>query len=169
MEPMMKRIFLFAAVLALGACSPSGDKTDPAGSDAPSEASARVAVADAWCRPSRKGAQAGACYAILVATADDRLTGGATPRAGQLQLHQMTMDDGVMKMGEMRNGLVLPAGRPVPLAPGGAHLMLIGLTQPLTLGDSVPLTLRFAKSPEVTVAAQVRNPEPTANAGRPTS
>jgi copper(I)-binding protein len=115
-----------------------------------------VAVTDAWCRASPNGAQAGGCFATFTATADDRLLGGATPRAAALQVHEMSMADGMMKMGAMANGLPLPAGEAVTLAPGGTHLMLTGLTQPLVEGETVALTLRFASAPEVTIEAQVR-------------
>lgn len=157
MKPVSLPVFVLSLAI-LASCSPSSDEDAPVADAVRSNVPARVAVADAWCRPSPNGARAGGCYAILVAMTDDRLLGGSTPRAGQLQIHEMTIDGGMMKMGELKDGLILPAGRPVPLAPGGDHMMLIGLTQPLALGETVPLTLRFAQAPEVTIEAQVRNP-----------
>ena len=150
---MMHRIAL-PALLLLAACgqqSPSSDIED-------ARPLAAVTASDAWCRPSPKGARAGACYVALTAATDDRLTGGATPRAAELQIHEMTTENGVMKMGQLTEGLPLSAGRATALAPGGNHLMLIGLATPLVAGETVPLTLRFAASPEITVQAAVRQP-----------
>jgi Uncharacterized protein conserved in bacteria len=148
----MKRILSLAALVALSACGQSVDKpADPS-------ATASVAVTDAWCRTSPNGAKAGGCFATFLASTDDRLVGGSTPRAAQLQIHEMSTSDGMMKMGEMKDGLPLAAGETISLAPGGNHVMLIGLTQPLAEGETVPLTLRFASAPEVTVQAQVRTP-----------
>ena len=148
----MKPIFPLAALgLALAACGQPAQKAQ-----APMVAA--VAVTDAWCRPTPNGAQAGGCYATFLASTDDRLIGGSSPAAGELQVHEMTMADGVMRMSQLKDGLVLPSGKAVALAPGGEHLMLTGLTQPLVAGQTVPLTLRFASAPEVTVQAQIRMP-----------
>jgi copper(I)-binding protein len=141
---MMKRLLLLT-LLGLAACS---------GPSAPST----VTAADAWCRPTPNGARAGACYLSLTAGADDRLVGAASPRAGEVQIHEMTTENGVMRMGELTDGLPLPKGEATALRPGGVHLMLIGLTAPLIAGETAPLTLRFDDAPEITVQAQVRQP-----------
>ena len=143
---------LIAALTGLAACSPA---SDPAADPAPV---ASVVAADAWCRPSPNGAKAGGCYVTLTAATDDRLTGGSTPRAGMLQVHEMKTENGMMTMSEMAQGLPLPAGEAVALAPGGAHLMLMELTAPLVAGETVPLTLNFADAAPVTVQAKVRQP-----------
>ena len=154
----MKPIFPLAALgLALAACGQPAQKAQ-----APRVAA--VAVTDAWCRPTPNGAQAGGCYVTLLASTDDRLVGGSTPAAAQFQVHEMSMADGVMRMGELKDGLALPAGKSVALAPGAEHIMLIGLTQPLVAGQTVPLTLKFASAPEVTVQAEIRLPS-TSGAG----
>ena len=153
----MKSLFalagLSAAALTLAACGQPAEK--------PADAAAvpgTVTVADAWCRPTPNGAKAGGCYVTLTAATDDRLTGGSTPRAGSLQVHEMKTENGMMKMAELTGGLPLPAGQAVALAPGGNHMMLIGLTAPLVAGETVPLTLQFASAPAITVQAQVRQP-----------
>lgn len=145
----MKRITCLAALAALAACGPA---TPPA------PVVPTVAVTDAWCRPSPNAVPNGGCFATFLSSTDDRLTGGASPRAAQLQVHEMSMADGMMRMRELTEGLPLPAGEAVSLAPGGNHIMLMGLTAPLVEGETVPLTLRFASAPEVTVQAQVRKP-----------
>lgn len=152
----MKIKLALAAALSLAACNPSEPAKAPA-AETPTEIAA-VTATDAWCRPSPNGAKAGGCYVTLTAATDDRLTGGSTPRAGSLQVHEMKTENGMMKMAELTGGLPLPAGQAVALAPGGNHLMLIGLTAPLVAGETVPLTLQFASAPAITVQAQVRQP-----------
>lgn len=119
-------------------------------------ATASVEISDAWCRPTPNGAQAAACYLTLEASGDNRVTGVATPLATSAAIHDMTMEGGVMRMSEMPDGLPLPAGTPMILAPGGKHVMLMGLTAPLVEGISVPLTLTFSATPAMTVQAAVR-------------
>lgn len=148
---------LLVSTLALAGC---GEPAAPASSaDAPPPA-AVVMVSDAWCRPSPNAAKAGACYVTLLSEDDDRLMGGSTPRADQLQVHEMTTDNGVMRMRQLAAGLELRQGQAVMLTPGGNHLMLVGLNTPLVAGDTVPLTLTFDKAPAVTVQATV-GPRPS--------
>ncbi|MDQ1193263.1 copper(I)-binding protein [Brevundimonas vesicularis] len=153
---MKIKLALAAAALSLAACNPSEPAKAPA-AQTPT-ATAAVTATDAWCRPSPNGAKAGGCYVTLTAATDDRLTGGSTPRAASLQVHEMKTENGMMKMAELTAGLPLPAGQAVALAPGGNHLMLIGLTAPLVAGETVPLTFQFASAPAITVQAQVRQP-----------
>ncbi|MFD2236863.1 copper chaperone PCu(A)C [Aureimonas populi] len=81
----------------------------------------------------------------------DRLLGGTSPVAEAVEIHSMTMEGDVMQMRRLEDGLDLPAGEEVALAPGGYHLMLVDLNEPLREGERVPLTLRFEKAGEVTV------------------
>ena len=97
----------------------------------------------------------GAVYATLTAATADRLTGASTPVAASVQVHENIHDNGVVRMRELEGGLPLEPGKPVTLAPGGYHLMLIGLKQQLKPGDSFPLTLSFANEPPVTVTVPV--------------
>ena len=109
----------------------------------------------------------GAAYLTLVSPSGDRLTGIASP-AAKTQLHEMTNDHGVMKMREV-SAIDLPPGEKVTLKPGGLHIMMMGLKQPLRPGESVPLTLRFEKSGTREVNAAVgkvgaMGPEPRSGA-----
>jgi len=142
---------LVAPALLVGACDRRPARS--AADEAPPVAA--VAATDAWCRPSPNGAQAGACYVTLISETDDRLMGGSTPGASDLQVHDMSMEGGMMRMNRMGAGLPLSRGQAVMLAPGGKHLMLIGLTLPLVAGETVPLTLEFAAAPPVTIDATV--------------
>jgi len=125
--------FAFVA-LAVAACSPSGDK--PSG---------QVTVLDAWTMATPPGADVGAGYMQISngGTAPVRLIGGETPASATVEVHMMSMDNGVMRMRPASEGLEIPAGGQVALEPGGYHLMLIGLKAPLAEGASVPLTLVF--------------------------
>lgn len=119
-------------------------------------ASPAVKVTGAWCRAAPKGALAGGCYLTLTAGADDRLVAVETPAAGRAEIHTMSMDGGVMRMRQLADGVVLPAGKPVALKPGGEHLMLIGPKIALTPGARVVLTLRFKTAAPLTVSAPVK-------------
>jgi copper(I)-binding protein len=117
---------------------------------------AKVSVEGAWCRAAPKGAPTGGCYLTLKASADDRLVSVETPAAARAEIHTMSMDDGVMRMRKLADGLALPAGQTVALKPGAEHLMVIGPKIDLVAGASVPLTLRFKSAPPVTVNAPVK-------------
>lgn len=85
----------------------------------------------------------------------DRLIGGSTPVANSVQIHDITMDGAIMRM-RRNDSLDVPAGGSVKLAPGGTHLMLVGLKAPLEAGTTVPLSLQFGKSGRIDVAVKVR-------------
>lgn len=78
---------------------------------------------------------------------DDRLLGVASPAARTVALHGSEEADGVVRMTPVEGGLPLPADGSVELAPGGLHVMLMGLEGPLAPGDAVPLTLLFESGP----------------------
>lgn len=84
----------------------------------------------------------------------DRLLSASSPIARRVELHSMTMEGAVMRMRPVET-IPVPAGGTVQLAPGGLHIMLIGLTQPLAQGDRAPLTLRFERAGEVQVELSV--------------
>lgn len=112
-------------------------------------------VTAAWSRATPGGSQVGAVYLTLSSPGGDTLTGVSTQAAAKAEVHEMSMDGGVMRMRELPAGLALPPGQAVTLQPGGYHIMLMGLVQPLKQGQSVPLHLTFAKSAPVDVVAQV--------------
>jgi len=114
-----------------------------------------VEVRDAWARATPGKAEIGAAYLTLESPVPDRLTSLSTPVANLAQLHNSTMEGGIMKM-RMLPGLDLPAGQPVKLEPGATHIMLLGLTGPLRPGQSFPLSLQFEKAGtrEVTVSVE---------------
>jgi hypothetical protein len=116
-----------------------------------------LAVKDAWVRPAPAGqANTGAFMIIENLTASEVvIAGGETPTAKVLELHEMRDDNGIMRMRKIEK-LVVPAKGTVVLKPGGHHIMLIGVTQPLEPGAPVTLTLKLADGTAVKVDAKVR-------------
>jgi copper(I)-binding protein len=105
-----------------------------------------------YARPTPPGASTGAAYLSILnkgATADS-LVRATTPRAGGAELHSMSMDGNIMRMRQVPSIAAAP-GATVKLEPGGLHLMLTGLKQPLKAGERFPLTLYFQKAGQVTV------------------
>jgi copper(I)-binding protein len=114
-----------------------------------------VQIGTAWSRPAIAGGN-GAVYLTLVnqGPKSDRLT-SVRADVAEAELHQMTMEGGVMKMQPISGGIEVPAGGKVELKPGGLHVMLIGLRKDLKAGDTFPITLRFQDAGEVSVQVKV--------------
>jgi periplasmic copper chaperone A len=114
-----------------------------------------ITVDHAWSRPASAGRVGVAYFTINDADGPDRLTGASSPVADQAQLHETISENGISKMRPM-DGVPVEAGKPVLFAPGGYHVMLMGLHQALKPGQSFPLTLTFehAGPIEVSVAVQ---------------
>ncbi len=124
----------------------------------------RIQVTDAFARAAAAGGVGGLFLTIVNTGPSDRLTGVSSPVAGKVELHESIDDKGVMKMRSVA-GLDIPAGATVKLAPGGYHIMLIGVKQPLTAGGHVPVTLTFEKAGKLEVEASVVKPGAGAPAG----
>jgi copper(I)-binding protein len=107
------------------------------------QAPAPVEVRDAWVRASVPGQSGTGAFMKLTAPAGARLVGASTPAAGVAEVHEMKMEGDTMRMRALDRGLELPARQTVELKPGGYHLMLMDLKQPLANGSSVPLSLQF--------------------------
>ena len=144
-RPLFLSIVLIAPLLA--AC----------GEDASQEANeaGALAIGNVWARAS--ATQTSAAYLTIEnnGTEADTLREARSPVAGTVEIHDMTMEDMVMRMRRLDN-LPVAAGERVELAPGGKHIMLIGLAGPLEEGASVLLTLVFEKAGEIETEAPVR-------------
>jgi len=103
---------------------------------------AEVKMTDAWVRASNPGQSVAAAYVTLSSPQDVTLVYAETERAGTVEMHSMTMQNGVMKMRSMEE-LPVPAGKPVKLAPGGLHLMLFEFPMPFKAGEQVKFRLCF--------------------------
>lgn len=122
-------------------------------------AHAQVAVDAPWVRATVPQQTATGAFMRLTASRDLRLIGARSDVAQNTEVHEMAMQGQMMRMREVA-AVPLPRGQAVALAPGGYHVMLIGLKRPLSAGDQVALTLVFedagGKRSEQTVQAPVR-------------
>jgi copper(I)-binding protein len=107
-----------------------------------SAAQPSITASDVWSRQTVPGQRTGAIYMTLTTDAPTRLIGAATPAAGKVELHRTQIQEGVMKMHAV-DAIDVKPGAAVKLAPGGYHVMLIDLKNPLSAGDRIPLELRF--------------------------
>ena len=117
-----------------------------------------ITIVHPWSRPAAQG-QNGVIYLDIMntGTADDRLVAVSTPLATKVELHRSTMEEGVHRM-EAVESVVVPAGGTVALAPGGHHVMLVGLKFMLMAEETIPVTFTFERSGAITtgVAVEVR-------------
>ena len=118
---------------------------------------ADIAVSDAWSRATPPGAKTGVVYLTVTDTgAADSLTAVETPVAEMAMLHESKTVNGVSQMRPV-DAAPISAQAPLKLAPGGFHIMLEGLKQPLKAGESFPVTLTFAQAGAVTATVEVRS------------
>ena len=129
---------------------------------ATSEMSAPVAVGDleisgAFTRATLPNAPVAGGFLTITNSGetDDRLVAASADFAQVAQIHEMAMEGDVMKMQQLSEGLVIPAGETVTLEPGGFHVMFMGLTQALVEGEVVPVALVFEHAGEVTVSFEI--------------
>jgi copper(I)-binding protein len=114
-------------------------------------------ISQPWARATPPSAPAGGGFLKITNTGStpDRLVSASSPVADLVQVHEMKMDGSVMRMREVEKGLEIPAGGSVTLAPGGYHLMMMGLKAPFKQGASVPVTLVFEKAGKIDVELAV--------------
>jgi copper(I)-binding protein len=124
---------------------------------ASAETAGAIAVENAWSRAVPEGASVGVGYLAIRNTGDapDRLLSASASLAGQTEIHQTTMDGGVMRMRPVPDGVPVPANSTVMLEPNGYHVMFMGLTQPLKEGDAFPAKLTFERAGSVEVTFHV--------------
>ncbi|GAP33876.1 copper chaperone PCu(A)C [Piscinibacter sakaiensis] len=103
-------------------------------------AAAQTTVQDAWVRGTVAQQKATGLFARITSPSGGALVSASSPVAGVVEVHEMAMQGDVMRMRAIPR-LALPAGQTVELKPGGYHVMLMDLKQPLKPGDSVPVTL----------------------------
>ena len=89
--------------------------------------------------------------ASIPTTSPDRLVGGTSDVSNRFEIHQMSMDKGVMKMREVTSGIEIKPGQTIRFEPSGYHVMFVGLKQPLKQGDHVKATLQFEKAGNASV------------------
>ncbi|MGA1554752.1 MAG: copper chaperone PCu(A)C [Ilumatobacteraceae bacterium] len=136
-----------------------------------------ITIDGAWARPSATGQTTGAVYFRITSEIDDRILAASVPAsvAATAEVHEVVMADmsgemsgdmddmsGEMQMTmqEMTDGVALPAGETVVLEPGGYHIMLLDLAEPLEVGDEVELTLDLGTADDITLTVEVAESAP---------
>lgn len=139
---MLRPVMVALMAAALIACSPPGPK---------------LAIDDGWARETGQSDTAAAYVRIANKGGADELR-GVRATIGEAMLHESSMDGGVMRMRPIdpAEGLVVPSNGSLRLAPGGAHVMIMGLKGPLRPGDRFDMTLQFAKAGPQKVTVTVR-------------
>lgn len=141
----MRRPAIFVAAMLAAALALPAQADDVAAGN--------VKISAPWARATPKGAAVGAGYMTITnnGSAPDRLVGGASDVSTSFEIHEMSMDNGVMRMRPMVKGLEIKPGQSVELKPGGNHVMFLGLKKPLVQGEHVKATLAFEKAGKVDV------------------
>ena len=140
-------IVALVAAVVLAACGSGGDSTrEP------------IAISDAWALATGVGQPNGAVYFTITSAADDTLQHVSVPDtvADHTELHEaVTSADGAVGMQQMTSGVPLGAGTAVTFTPGGMHVMLVDLAQPLVVDDTFEITLDFARADPITLPVVV--------------
>lgn len=120
-------------------------------------------IAKAWSNALPPVAKTGAVYVTIAntGTKDERLVAIESSIAARAELHNHSMDDGVMKMRKVEGGVAIAAGDEVVFEPGGLHIMLMGLEEPITSGVVFQVTLTFERAGNVEVPVSVREMDGT--------
>jgi len=113
----------------------------------------RLHISAPWARATPKGASSGAGYMTITnnGAEPDRVSCGSSDASSKCEIHDMTMEGGVMKMRPVEGGLEIKPGETVTLKPASLHVMFIGLKHPLEAGKSVAATLKFQHAGSVEV------------------
>jgi copper(I)-binding protein len=155
--PPMFALVAFAALFAVPA---SGEEVK----------AGNLVIAQPWTRATPVGAKVAGGYLTIENKGStlDRLVGGSTSVAKKIEIHEISMNDGVMTMRPIDGGLAIEPGTTVKFAPGSYHLMFLELNSPFKQGDTVAATLKFEKAGEVEVLFDVQGvgaPGPSASNG----
>ena len=136
------RVFMALVVLLVAACASPGPV---------------IRIHDAWSRPVAESTP-GVAYFSIVNKGDeaDRLIGVRSPCCTAVEIHETRIKDDVMRMVPVVDGVVVEPGSTVALEPGGYHVMLLGLDEPLRAGASFQITLDFERSGSIPVEVEIR-------------
>jgi periplasmic copper chaperone A len=117
-----------------------------------------IDIAEPWSRATPRGASVAAGYMKITneGTVADRLLSGSSEVAPTVEVHEMSMDNGVAKMRPLKAGLEIKPGETVELKPGSLHVMFVGLKKPLMAGDRVKAMLVFEKAGPISIEYDVR-------------
>lgn len=154
---MRRNILRAAAMAGVAACLPAVTVFPAAADDV---TAGDLRIGRPWTRAVGERAPTAAGYMAIRNTGStpDRLLGAESPRATRIELHEMSVTDGVMRMRPLPDGIALPSGDEIRLAPGGLHLMIIGPQGGFVQGTTIPATLIFARAGRVQVELAVQAP-----------
>jgi copper(I)-binding protein len=143
---MRLNVFRFPIVLVLAAALPQW------------AAAADIQITQAWARPTPPTAQVGAVYFSVKNSGakDDELLAVSSSAAASVEIHETQTVNGMMQMRQVAS-VSCPAGATLKVEPGGLHVMLLGLKQPLMEGSRVDLTLRFRDAGVLSIQVPIRN------------
>ena len=118
-----------------------------------------IQIEDPYARAASPIAKSGAAFMQItnMGAENDTLISASTDAAMRPELHTHIMEDGVAKMREVEGGIPVMAGEMTMLQRGGFHVMLMGLTQPLTHGETITVTLVFEKAGEIVIEVPIDN------------
>lgn len=143
-----------AAVTLGGLTACSGTPADP---QAAPTTGCPVSVADPWVKSADAGMTAAFGTLTTAGSQDVTITGAATPAAGRAELHEVVADNGQSVMRPVAGGLSVPAGGSLTLEPGGFHIMLMDVKEPIKAGDEVSVTLTCANGSTTGFTAPARD------------
>jgi periplasmic copper chaperone A len=143
---MRLSFFKFPAFLLLAAALPQW------------AAAADIQVIQAWARPTPPTAQVGAVYFSVKNSGarEDELVAVSSSAAASVEIHQTQTVKGMMQMRQVAS-VSCPAGATLKIEPGGLHVMLLGLKQPLLDGSKMDLTLRFRDAGVLSIQVPIQN------------
>ena len=146
-----KRSLLLAAAFGLAAAFP---QVLPALAADAVSADGTIKITGSWTRATPAGAKVAGGFLSITNTGKeaDRLVGGTLVTAGKVEVHEMSMANGVMKMAQLTDGLEIKPGATVDLKPGGYHLMFIDLKAPVKAGETVEGPLVFQRAGTIKVS-----------------
>jgi copper(I)-binding protein len=115
-----------------------------------------IVISNPWSRATPKGTKVGAGYLVIEnrGTMTDRLLGGSVEAAASFEIHEVAVEDGVMRMRELKD-IELPPGASIEAKPGGRHIMFVGLLHPLAAGEKARGALQFEHAGRVEVEFDV--------------
>jgi len=137
------RCFVTLAALLFLSCSGGGEP--------------KISAGDGWTREVAPGQSVAAAYVVISNRGDgsDKLIGAESPAAAEATLHSSSSGDGVARMRRIDDGVEIEAHSTIAFKPGGNHIMLTGLKQPLRAGQTVQLVLVFDKSPKREIVVRI--------------
>ena len=143
---MLKSIALAACLACATSVAAAADYTQGA-----------ITVGNPWARATPKGAPVAGGYLTITnkGKTADRLIGGASPAAGQIEVHEVVDVDGMAKTRPLANGIEIKPGKTVELKPGSFRILLLGLKEPFQLGQKVKGTLVFEKAGPIEIVYNV--------------